>query len=49
MKSVFQAQSSALALPLNNMLLSPNINKISNLNKYTRSYDPLCNNIAFNT
>lgn len=32
-----------------NVLSSPNINEINNLNKYTRNYDPLYNNFALNT
>lgn len=32
-----------------NVMPSPNINEINNLNKYTRNYDPLYNNFALNT
>lgn len=32
-----------------NVIPSPNINEINNLNKYTRNYDPLYNNFALNT
>lgn len=32
-----------------NVLPSPNIDEINNLNKYTRNYDPLYNNFALNT